>query len=345
MNDSMNMVITLDEAIDNTIRAIKAGLVPFIKGPPAAGKSAVVRKIADDFGLKLIDLRLSQCDPTDLLGFPQIDQEQGRASYAPMDTFPLEGDEVPEGYNGWLVFFDELTSAPRAVQAACYKPLQEREIGQRKIHSKVAMVAAGNREEDNAIVEPMSTALQSRLIHMQIDVDLEVWLEWAMRNGIDHRITSYLKFKPSMLYTFDPEHTDNTYAAPRTWEYTSKLIKGEDEVDHKFLSLLSGTIGQGVAREFLQHMKIYDKLPSMEEILSRPTLVKVPDEPSVLFALTGAIASRVTDKNLDSVLQFTNRLPREFEIVCLREVFRRVPDIENHPTMKQWIVNNAAELF
>lgn len=46
--------------------AIKAKLVPMIHGSPGIGKSAIVHAIAGEFNLKVIDLRLSQCDPTDL---------------------------------------------------------------------------------------------------------------------------------------------------------------------------------------------------------------------------------------------------------------------------------------
>ena len=102
---------------------LKAGLVPFVKASPGVGKSDVTRKVATDFNLKLIDFRLSQCDPTDLSGFPHIN-DKGRATYMPMTTWPLEGDELPinektgQPYDGWLIFFDELPAAAPAVQAA-----------------------------------------------------------------------------------------------------------------------------------------------------------------------------------------------------------------------------------
>lgn len=340
-----HLTVNLAEAKTNIIRCIKAGLVPFLQGPPAAGKSAVIRQIAEEYNLKLIDLRLSQCDPCDLQGFPRIDEKTGKASYAPMDTFPLEGDEIPKGYSGWLLFFDELNSAPRSVQAATYKPLHEKEVGQRKIHPNVAMAAAGNGESDNAVVEPLSTAIESRLIHMEVVVNHEVWLEWAMRNGIDHRITAFIQFKPNLLHMFDPDHTDKTFPAPRTWEYASKLIKGVDKLDGSFLPLLAGTIGQGTAREFIEHTKIYHRLPTIKSIMTEPRNTHVPDEPSVLFALTGSIANHATKDNITHLLPYVQRISKEFQVVCLREVVRRVPGIEETAPMQEWIVDNAAELF
>lgn len=97
-------------------KLLMAKLVPMLVGSPGTGKSAIVHQVAKEHGLKVIDLRLAQCDPTDLLGFPTISGD--RAGYRAMDTFPIEGDTVPEGYNGWLLFLDELNSASMGVQAA-----------------------------------------------------------------------------------------------------------------------------------------------------------------------------------------------------------------------------------
>ena len=132
-----------------------------------------------------------------------------------MSTFPLESDPIPAGFNGWILFLDELTSASRSVQSSSYKLILDHMVGEHKLHDKLLIVGAGNREDDGAIVEPMSTALQSRLVHIDVVLDVDCWLEWAMNNGIDHRITSYIKFKPDMLYTFKPDHTDKTYGSPR----------------------------------------------------------------------------------------------------------------------------------
>src|ERR1700741_4719508 len=185
--------------------AFAAGLVPMIHGSPAIGKSSIVNQIAEKYHLKVIDLRLAQCDPTDLSGFPMKNGD--KASYVPLDTFPLEGDDIPEGYEGWLLFMDEFTSAPKAVQAAAYKVILDRMVGQNKLHKNVAICCAGNMESDNAIVEEMSTAMQSRLVHLELVVDAKEWVEWATSNNVDYRITSFINFKPSMIYTFKPDHT------------------------------------------------------------------------------------------------------------------------------------------
>jgi len=337
------MKVRLSQAHDMIVQCIKVGLVPIVKGSPAVGKSSIVHQIAKEFDLKVIDLRLAQCDPTDLLGFPNT--ANGRGRYVPMETFPIEGDEVPKGYDGWLLFMDEFTSAPRGVQAAAYKLVLDRMVGTHHLHKKVAIVCAGNLETDGAIVEEMSTALESRLIHMEVTVDHIDWCEgWAMKNGIDHRITSFIKFKPGMLYTFSPDHTDCTYASPRTWEFANRLVKGK-EIGIEDIPLLAGTISEGVAREFRTFTQIYSSLPTLTQMMEQATTLPVPQEPSILFALTGSIAHNANDENAGPLMDFVLRLPIEFQVVTLREMVRRSPALMNHKSVQAWITKNAKELF
>lgn len=338
------MQVKISKASRMVVAAIKAGTVPMIHGSPGIGKSELCHKVAEEHGLLLIDLRLSQCDPTDLAGFPQIDQARQKAGYLPMDTFPLEGETPPPGYNGWLLFFDEANSAPKAVQAAAYKIILDRKVGQRSLHKHCGMVAAGNLESDGAIVEPMSTALQSRLApHFELVVDNTEWLEWAYANDVYHRITDFIKFKSSVLYTFSPDHTDHTYACPRTWAFANKLIKTTDEQD--LLEVLSGTLSEGVAREFLLFCKIYDKLIKPEQIAADPGNCKVPDEPGILFALTGSLAESMNEDNVTALMTYINRLPAEFQIVCLREIQRKKEKLLRHPAIVNWVTKSAIKLF
>lgn len=336
------MKIKISEGKELTINAIKAKLVPMIHGSPAIGKSAIVHQIAEEFGLKLIDLRLSQCDPTDLLGFPKITGD--KAGYVPMDTFPIEGDPIPKGYNGWLLFLDELNSSNRSVQAAAYKLALDKKVGQFNLHSNVAIVAAGNLEDDGAIVEPMSTALQSRLIHLEVETNAKDWLNWAYSENFDHRITSFIEFRNDKLYTFQSDHTDKTYASPRTWAFCNRLTKvvdpGKDSI-----ALYAGTIGEGVAREFIGFCGLQEQLPKLSEILSNPTGIKVPSEPSVQFALVGAIAAQADENNTTDLLKFIARLPAEFQVVCLRSMIRRHKALLKVPAVTEWLSKASAELM
>ena len=322
---------------------LQAKLVPMIHGSPGIGKSDIVRSIAKEYGLKVIDIRLSQCDPTDLMGFPTI--KGNKSGYMPMDTFPIEGDEVPQGYNGWLIFFDEMNSGTPAVQAAAYKIILDKMIGIYNLHKKVAMVCAGNLETDNAIVNPMSTALQSRLVHLVLKVDYKEWIKWADENHIDYRLTSYINFKPGNIYTFQPDHSDMTYSCPRTLAFASRLLDGLDVEDADALPLLAGTLSEGVARELITFCRIDKSLPKIPQIEANPEGTPVPAEPSILWALTGSISHHATMSNFGNLLKYIKRLPREFQVVCLRASVRRNKELIASSDLQTWIATTAVALF
>lgn len=335
------MQVSATQATSLLTAYIKANLVPMLVGSPGIGKSAIIHSIAKEYNLKVIDLRLSQCDPTDLMGFPHF--ENGRAGYAPMNTFPIEGDALPKGKDGWLLFLDEFNSASTAVQASAYKLVLDRMVGQFSIHPKVAIMCAGNLDTDNAITQEMSTALQSRLVHLELQINPTEWCSWAMSNGISHKITDYIKFKPSALYTFKPDHSDKTYACPRTWEFANRLMDYADTDD--MLPLLAGTLSEGVAREFITFTKIYESLPKMESIIKDPTGTAVPDEPSVLFAITGSLANHVTEKNCSTIMKYADRLPKEFQVLFLREAIKRNPTLITHASVLKWAENTGTALM
>lgn len=329
---------------------LKSGLVPMMEGSPGIGKSALAKWIAKEFNLLVIDLRLSQCDPTDLLGFPNSNGK--KAFYVPMATFPLKGDELPTNpdtgfkYDGWLLFLDEFNSANRSVQAAAYKLVLDKMVGQEQLHERVKIICAGNKETDGAIVEPMSTALQSRLVHMELVLSVPEWLDHAYEAGFDHRISDYIKYKIDQLYTFKPDHSDKTYACPRTWEFASHLMKNISDLrDADTVPLLSGTLSEGVAREFLIFCRVYRELPKISEILDDPGRIAVPNEPSILYAMSGTLAGSAKVENINPLMRYVCRLPKEFQVITLREILRRHKELQKTPAIVDWITDNGEQLF
>lgn len=348
MSDVFVEAVSLKTAESMIERCIRAKLVPFVQGSPGLGKSAVVRELAKTYNLKLLDVRLAQVEPTDLNGFPHI--ADGRSSYAPPTYLPLEGDELPvdaagKPMNGWLLFLDEFNSADRDVQKASYKLILDRMVGEHHIHKNVAMVCAGNLATDNAIVEEMSTALQSRLVHMVTEVSAEEWLEWARSHNIDARITSFIAFKPDLLYHFQPDSPDATFPCPRTWEFANALLQHQTPLTPLDVTLLKGTIGTGAAVEFSTFAEIADSLPKLSDILANPETLEMPAEPGVLYAMTGAIGSAANDQNIDDLMKFVVRMAPEYTITTLREMLARNPQLEHTTAVTNWKTQFAMQMM
>jgi len=320
-----------------------AGLTPIFTSSPGVGKSSLVYKFAEDFKLKLLDLRLSQCTPEDLQGYPM--RTGNKATFTPFDIFPLEGDELPEGYDGWLLFLDELTSATKPVQAAAYKLILDRMVGSFKLHPACAIVAAGNKMSDKAVVNQMSTALQSRIIHFELEVDVAQWLEWALKSGIDYRITGFISYMGTRLMDFRPDHQDKTFPCPRTWEFLSRMVKGKD-VSSKIGARVAGTIGYGAAVEFITFAQEYDRLPKFRDILHDPMNTPIPLEMSTKFATMSMLVENFnTDEDLDEVLKYIARFDIEMQVVFSRGAVTRKPKIRSeHPKFGQYMAKMARYL-
>lgn len=330
-----DLQVTLNQAKKFIPSLLKAGVTPFLHGSPALGKSSIVKQIADKHNLELIDVRLSQLDPSDLVGFPTFDDD--KVIFKPVDLFPLETDSLPKNKKGWLLFLDEANGASHAVQMASYKLILDRMVGNHKLHPNVFIVGAGNLETDNAIVNTMSSALISRFAHFTIRLDSEEWLEWASKTGIDHRITSFIGFKPNLLYTFNPDATA-PYASPRTWEMLSRVIKDSAQTD---LELLASMVGEGVAREFRTYLELQADLPNFDTIINNPEKIVISENLGTQWALMGMVISKLTDKYVEPISIFLERLPLEIQVCAMREIRNRHSIDFLKINMKDWFTKTA----
>ena len=87
-------------------------------GPPGVGKSGLVAQMAQRHGLPMIDVRLSQMEPSDLRGIPF--RVGDLVQWAVPAMLP---DAQRHGARG-VLFLDEITSAAPSVSAArpCWAP-------------------------------------------------------------------------------------------------------------------------------------------------------------------------------------------------------------------------------
>lgn len=340
----------------NVIRVLGKRLVPIVRSSPGLGKSAILKGIGREYRLKIYDFRLGQMDVTDLNGLP-FRNDDGTFGFLPFEDFPLEGSPlppildkdgnqlvingVPQFYDGWLLFFDELTSAPKHMQAASYKILLDRMVGNRMLHAKVMMAAAGNLASDKAVVHDMSTALQSRLIHFVMHCDHKEWMQWASKNGIDSRIMAYLEFRQDDLHRFDPDHQDHTFACPRTWEFASDLIKGTD-VTADDIPLLAGTVSPGPAQQFVAFCEVYATLPKIADIIADPKTAQIPDEASAKYAMTTHLLDKIDQSNAGAFAEYIQRYPIEFQAITVRLITDRHPALIRHPGVQpMWTAISA----
>lgn len=249
------------------VAARQAGLhTPLmIWGPPGIGKSELVASAAQTHGLPLIDLRLSQLEPSDLRGIPFRSGE--RVAWAPPATLPHEDVHGPEG----ILFLDELTAALPTVAAAAYQLVLDRRLGEYTLPAGWLIVAAGNRTTDRGIAFGMPAPLANRFQHAALQVDVNQWLRWAETTGIDERIRRFLAADPKWLSTFEATADQVAFASPRSWVFADRVLKksATGTPTERLKARLAGCVGRDAAQAFLETLT--EDFEQIQAVWSDPT--------------------------------------------------------------------------
>jgi hypothetical protein len=323
--------IALESLIDSKIPC-------FIWGEPGVGKSSLVSQIAKQKNMDFIDLRLSLLDPTDLRGIPFFNSEEKSAVWAKPEFFPKSCSK-----EFGILFLDEINSAPPTIQAAAYQLILDRKIGEYTLPKNYAIVAAGNKESSKGITYRMHTPLANRFVHLNFDLDFDSWKTWAYQNNIDYRIISYLNYKQENLFLFDPSSSKKAFATPRSWSFVNDILNSDLHYE-LYYDVISGTIGEQSASEFLNFIKVMDKIPNIDDILNQKSIT-IPTNNSVLYALcTGlvyAVKQNNSIKHIDTILKFSFNLSSEFSVILVRDMQTNGINIEHSALWDKWVEKHS----
>jgi hypothetical protein len=315
--------------ISSALRTLVAARQPvFIWGGPGIGKSAVVRQLAEALAVPLRDVRALLLDPVDLRGLPFLGND-GRSKWATPDFLPQEGSGI--------LFLDELNAAPAMVQASCYQLVLDRKLGEYALPDGWAIVAAGNRDSDRAVTTRMPTPLRNRFVHLEFEVDLQEWAEWAIEASIRPEVIAFLRFRQELLSAFDRDA--NAFPSPRSWEFVSRILGAtpDQSVEHE---LFAGAVGAGAATEFSAFLKTFRELPNIDAILLNPLKEPVPENAAAQYAVASALAHCATDTNFDRICTYLSRMPTEFSVLCVRDASLRQPAVQHTPAFTKWATTN-----
>jgi len=308
-------------------------------GPPGVGKSQMVAQVADRHDIPVIDIRLSQMEPSDLRGIPFRSGE--RVEWAIPALLPDVQRHGPEG----ILFLDEITSAPPAVSAAAYQLILDRRLGEYQVPAHWAIFAAGNRQGDRGVTYTMPAPLANRFSHFEVDTNLDDWVSWAYRNDIDERIIAFLRFRPELLFDFDPAHNPVAFPSPRSWEFAHRGL--QKFMDHP--QLLQGTlqacVGPAAGIELHAFVNSLEQMPDLDAIVAGQE-VGVPSEIDLQYAVAAALVGRAIraenhpDRGaiLGYILDYAGRFPqREMGVMLVSDMHRAVGNaIFELPQFSNW---------
>jgi MoxR-like ATPase len=294
--------------------AIAAGVPVLLWGAPGTGKTSVIRAIADAVGLPCEVVIASIREPSDFAGLPIIDRGDGTRPPSVVFAPPSWATALSAAGRG-LAFFDEISTAPPAVQAALLRVVLERTVGDLTLPDAVSVVAAANPPDQAADGWDLSPPLANRFCHLDWPVDArtvadgfaggwptpappELPAGWELRVPVARGwVAGFLTVRPPLALAVpdDASGAGRAWPSPRSWDLAARLQAAAERaaVSDEALSLLiRGCVGAGPGVEYLTWLAEAD-LPDPEAVLADPDSFELPERGDRAYAALTSIAAAV----------------------------------------------------
>nr|WP_307836714.1 AAA family ATPase [Actinoplanes nipponensis] len=293
--------------------AVAANLPVLIWGEPGIGKSATLLQLAAGLGLPMETVIASVHEPSDFAGLPIVGDSPAT-------------DGVPMAPPDWavrlartgsgLIFFDELSSAPPAVQAALLRVVLERRVGSLRLPEPIRIVAAANPPASAADGWHLAPPLANRFVHLPWAHDprtvarglagtwpaVTVPVVRPERAGAAlararGALAGFLTARPGLTHHLpaDAESRGGAWPSPRTWEMVLRLLTFHysARTGREALALaVAGAVGPGAGLEFVTYLENLD-LPDPERVLADPAAFTLPERGDRQLAFLTAVISAV----------------------------------------------------
>jgi MoxR-like ATPase len=252
-------------------------------------------------------------EPSDFAGLPIIgaDPSTQGIAMAPPD-WAVRLHRAGHG----LLFLDEISSAPPAVQAALLRVVLERYVGSLALPDGVRIVAAANPAGSAADGWQLAPPLANRFVHLAWVHDPDVVLRglggtWPHiplpqldpdrleRSVAKARaaVCAFLRVRPDYTHRMPTSAAGRAGAwpSPRTWEMVLRLLAfgyAADADPEAVAIAVRGAVGDGAGLELLAFLENLD-LPDPEAVLADPSGFELPERGDLVHALLAATVDAI----------------------------------------------------
>lgn len=305
-----------DTRLEALTLAVAADLPVLLWGEPGIGKTAALTQLAASLELPLTTVIASVHEPSDFSGLPVVGDDPA-VQGVPMAPPDWAVRLVRAGRG--LLFLDELSTAPPAVQAALLRLVLERRIGALRLPPGVRIVAAANPRASAADGWELSPPLANRFVHLPWAHDHAVVVRglggtWPratlprldaekLPEAVAHArraVCGLLAARPGLVHRLPTGETrrGGAWPSPRSWESTLRLIAFATAAgsSREVLSLLvRGAVGDGPGLELLASLDRMD-LPDPEELLADPAGAALPERGDLRQAVLDGVVAAVRER-------------------------------------------------
>jgi hypothetical protein len=307
------VTVTIKQAIEVGSQIIELNQTMLLVGPPGVGKTDAIKKMAAMSNRHLYLEHPAVAAPEDYKGFAMF--QDGEADFYPLGQWK----QIISHPEPFVLGIDDLPQAALATQNGLMQYIHPRgrRLGNHTIPDHCAVIAAGNRKEDNAGVMGLTEPLKDRFATiLHIDVSLPEWTEWAIEFGIDPIIITFLHYRPQLLNKFKATRDMSRSPTPRAWEGVNNLMKLKYSNTSLLAEAVSGAVGEAAANEFISFREILTQLPDLDDIERGLAGGASNLNGNECYAIVGALSVRgQTEETLGNVTNYVESMPMEFKVL------------------------------
>lgn len=322
----------LKKAIRRCVRT-KQNLL--IASAPGTGKTEIVEQvvneiIAENGGGDFVVAHPVCEEPTTYtgLGFPSEDRKS--ATFLPFGNLL----RMIQAKRLLIVLYDDVGQSSDECQSAIMQVIRERSINGLKISDHVRFILCTNRKGDKAAVRGIIEPLKSRCVIINLAVNADDWRLWANSMGMPASLVAFSKLRPQLLHDFKPSTGMENSSNPRGWGEVGILQNDGLEPELEF-PMYAGCCGEVFATEYTAFLKIFRSIKDPEKYLKNPN-EPLPQDESILYALTAAISAMANRQNVNKVYDFAMRLEGEYSTFLVFSMIQRDKKLSENAGMGPW---------
>lgn len=199
----------------------------------------------------------------------------------------------------------------------------------------------------------MPAPLANRFSHFEVETHLDDWAAWAYGNGIDERIIAFLRFRPELLFDFDPAHNPIAFPSPRSWEFAHRALQKFDGHPQLLQGTLQACVGPAAGVELHAFVNSLDRMPDLDAIVAG-TETAVPREIDLQYAVAAALVGRAirasgtqdAGRVIGNILAYARLFPqREMGVMLVSDMHRAIGEpLFQVPEFTDW-ANDIADVM
>ena len=357
----MNFLDLEEQIIDD----IDAGISVELESPPGIGKSEFIVQLVDklsardgfEWGLATTFLATQQVP--DLMGYLFKGERDfgdgGQTITVSEPTLPL-WQITRKGNPTWMykrgiLFLDEYGQGEADTKRVSAELLLNKRLGPWVLggvnRGGWGVIAASNRSKDRSgITKSFDFVINRRKLY-NVTPSVDAWVDWATQNDVTPLSIAFAVQNPTLVFSDEVPEKQGAWCTPRSLVMMDRSMKIKQQRlgffpdDAKTIEGAMGLIGP-TAAQYFAFVRLEKEMPKFDTIVRDPEHAKIPTKPDSLMLIVFDLAHRVTAKTIKPVIQYIERMPKEFAVTFAKAACKRNHALVVDPAMRAWSSSNAS---